>query len=416
MPTKQQIEHAFQVFIQKYQSGQIEQAKQAGLQLFSVLPNHPTILRILGIIAILQEQYVHSFELLNKAYSINPNDCDLCANLGHAHRALNQFDKAIFYYEKATKLCPENTEHHQKLTLTQQEVAISKINIPIQRKALKVINKPDRFKLQQKQNNKPINIIYFHVDSKKTPAFGKKTDYKSIIYNSAHVARHFMPQGKIFLYTDEATIFDESRMSAIDELVRCDVNSEHPMYERMRLRHEYLKSDQFNADTVFIDADIIFNQDISTIFNDDFDIGVTFRLYPIMPYNEGVIFAKQGMGARRFHDKLLDCFYQLEQEAAVKSYYPKGIRAWRGGQLSLGILINPQIVDILELEHAQLQLDEIKVSLLPSEQYNFTPIKGIEYTPQQLKQKSIMHFKGDTKTNNNNVKSYIEHVLGINWI
>lgn len=112
----------------------------------------------------------------------------------------------------------------------------------------------------------------------------------------------------------------------------------------------------------------------------------------------------------------LECFYQLEQEPAIIKYFEKGIRAWRGGQMSLGMLIDPQVIDMLELEHAQLQLDEIKVSLLPSELFNFTPIKGVQYTPAQLKQKAVLHFKGGTKTDNKNIQSYIENVLGVSWV
>jgi hypothetical protein len=41
---------------------------------------------------------------------------------------------------------------------------------------------------------------------------------------------------------------------------------------------------------------------------------------------------------------------------------------------------------------------------------------GIQYTSQQLKQKSVMHFKGNTKIDNDNINFYVENTIGINQI
>ncbi|WP_353571605.1 tetratricopeptide repeat protein [Candidatus Albibeggiatoa sp. nov. BB20] len=415
-----QIEQAHQLIAQYYKNGQLEETKQLCLQILNVLPHDIKALRVLGVVSIVQEQYAQGLDALLKAVQSTPNDYRSHANLGYIYRALNQFDKSIPYYQQALALYPDNKTYQKELEATQKEYEVAKIDFPAQRQVIEIMKASGEAIFSQSKDSKPINIVFFHVDTEKTPlAFSKHTDYKSILYNVAQVAHHFMPDCKVILYTDEHTVFDSSRLSYIDDVVRSPIIAEHPMYERMRVRHDYFTSDKFDKDTVFIDTDIIFNQDISNVFTNDFDIALTFRIFPMMPYNEGVMFAKHSDASIQFNQKLLDCFDLLEQQDATKNMFPQGIRAWRGGQLSIAKLIGINAVDLLGLEYAKLLLDDIEISLLPSNQYNFTPASDIEYTPEELKQKAVIHFKGAIKQSKgaeNSVKWYVEHILGIKWI
>ncbi|MCV6637264.1 tetratricopeptide repeat protein [Candidatus Albibeggiatoa sp. nov. NOAA] len=416
---KLSIEQTYQLIAKHYKNGQLEETKQLCLQLLKIKPNDIKALRMLGFIYTVQEQYEQGLEVLLKAVQIEPTDYRSHANLGYIYRTVNQFEKSILYYQQALALYPESKEYKKELKATQAEYEVAKINYPMQRKIIEITK--DNITPPNSNISHPINIVFFHIDTDKAPyGFTKHTDYKSILYNVAQVAHHFMPNCKVILYTDEYTDFDASRMTYVDEVVRSPVRIEHPMYERMRVRHDYLISDKFDKDTVFIDTDIIFNQDISFIFNSDFDIAMTFRIFPLMSYNEGVIFAKHTDATIQFSQNLLNCFDLLEKQESIRNLYPQGIRAWRGGQLSIAKVIGVNTVDMLGLEYANLQLDDIKLSLLPSSLYNFTPAQDIEYSPEELKQKAIIHFKGAIKqsrgNDDNSVKWYIEQILGIKWI
>lgn len=64
----------------------------------------------------------------------------------------------------------------------------------------------------------------------------------------------------------------------------------------------YLRSTagmQTDEDLVISDVDILWRKNPSDLFG-DFDIGLMYRTYPLMPYNEGVLLTRPTTGAKRF--------------------------------------------------------------------------------------------------------------------
>lgn len=68
----------------------------------------------------------------------------------------------------------------------------------------------------------------------------------------------------------------------------------------LKLREWVNWLDYTEDNTVFMDCDMLLLQDISSAFENDFDIAYTVRTSAKMPMNGGVVFAKPTEGARKF--------------------------------------------------------------------------------------------------------------------
>jgi hypothetical protein len=166
-----------------------------------------------------------------------------------------------------------------------------------------------------------------------------------------------------------------------------------PMYDRAwaMMCYVYNRS-AFDMPTAFLDSDAFLNQDISHIFDGDWDIGVTYRHNMGMALNEGVIFAnnKRPDAVWSFFQAYLDTYHRiLETPEHVAKY--GNLKRWRGGQLSLNTLACPQglptALDYQEIAGA-------RVAYFPCFRWNFSCERIV---PEELDTKAIVHLKGARK-------------------
>ena len=246
-----------------------------------------------------------------------------------------------------------------------------------------------------------VTIFTFHATVPETHA---EIDYIDVKHNhhqfdyeglSDHLIWSSTSFAKADLYfitsVDSEKVFDQGNIKTI----HLHVDRAKPMLERVKAMLGYVESDAFANDTVFLDTDAFPNRRLEQVFDDSFDIGVTYRLTPgYMPLNEGVIFcsARDKAAVRRFFRSYLATYEALMSDPVIAAYYGDVTR-WRGGQLSLNAVAPP--VD----RHADgvVALDGVAFRFLPCDLFNY----WVEAPPRpdgtELDDKFILHLKGDSK-------------------
>lgn len=186
-------------------------------------------------------------------------------------------------------------------------------------------------------------------------------------------AKKHMPNVKFIQLTDESTAWVEGA----DECRR--LSKDEPLMP-FRLKHYSL----MEGDTIFVDTDIMFNANVSDVFDNNFDICLTHRRGEIivaptedgnfvdivdkMPFNTGVIFSRRPQFWKEAYDycKTLDTDKQ----------------EWYGDQLAVKHIFDRNEHDFF------YQLMEVPCSI-----YNYTPLTKEE----NITDKKIIHFKGERK-------------------
>ena len=126
-----------------------------------------------------------------------------------------------------------------------------------------------------------------------------------------------------------------------------------------------------------------------------------------MPINEGIIFTKSTnkLNVQDFFEKYFQNYVSIGNSKEILDYYDKDVFQWRGGQLSLNLLLYNN--ESLFLDYEIKMLNKTRILFLPVFYYNFSPKIGEEYSQKYLKQKMVLHFKGRIKKDLNFIKSII---------
>ena len=163
------------------------------------------------------------------------------------------------------------------------------------------------------------------------------------------------------------------------EIVRLDVNSTEPMFERVVTMASYVRSHCFLRLTIFLDIDAFLIRPVFGIFKSDFDIGLTHRhIVGQMSINEGVIFVNtlNRDAVIKFFDSYLASYLAAEESEQVGKIY-QNIRRWRGGQLAINAAAGGY-----QFYSTSLDVTEYgtKIAYLPCSKYNLSQIDEREVT------------------------------------
>mgnify|MGYP003335078887 FL=1 len=178
-----------------------------------------------------------------------------------------------------------------------------------------------------------------------------------------------MPNARLVQMTDADTL----PIPGVDEVIRKpQVDDRFMCYRLLHLR------DFPRGDTVFLDVDVIVRRDLATVFDAEFDIGLTYRddsdrslrLSPEvrekMPFNTGVMFARASGWA--FWEEAYE--YSLTLSESEK--------CWFGDQLAI--------------RHVA-EKSPLKIVKLPCAQYNYSPW----HVDEDVSEKFVVHYKGDRR-------------------
>jgi len=181
--------------------------------------------------------------------------------------------------------------------------------------------------------------------------------------------RAAMPHARIVQMTDYPT----EKVTGVDELIR------RPWDQKFLMPYRLLHLKEFPArSAVFLDADVVVQKDLSHLFQDEFDIALTYRdetdpslrksplAYKMMPFNAGVMLSRaSGM---EFWAEAHDLCLGMSEEN----------RAWFGDQLAIKEVA---------------ARTTLKVKQYPCALFNYSPSRFSE----DLSEKFVIHYKGDNR-------------------
>lgn len=197
--------------------------------------------------------------------------------------------------------------------------------------------------------------------------------------------RLFHPQSTCTVLTDSQT----SLKLVSRPFKRVNSNLDHSalMLSRSQAQLRHVQDSDFLQPLILIDSDILINSSLSHIFEQDFDIAVTWRASFRMPINGGLLILnnKRPNKTKYFFQNFIDIYEKRYAEQA----------SWYGDQLALR--------DCIGLHHKYMAHEKIievngcRILLLSCETHNFSPNNCYEDINHPLNEKCILHFKGARK-------------------
>ena len=261
----------------------------------------------------------------------------------------------------------------------------------------------DAFNAKRFEFKSALNIFVYHSDvGKAGQVIYRDVRFDLNDYDYHQVLEVFI--ASVRAWHEEANIYLVSNLDSAyhyfeDEklkLVKLDVATDMPMYERVNAMYAYVHSSAFNADTMFLDSDAFINHNFNELLVADFDIALTTRIsQKLMPVNEGVIIARNENkpAVQTFFRRYLATYNVLCNDPYVNDFYGD-IRKWRGGQLSL----NAVSFDLAPYSpYRQLTVEGTRLRVLPCDIYNYSWIYGQSVSQDELQEKYVIHVKGTRK-------------------
>jgi hypothetical protein len=180
---------------------------------------------------------------------------------------------------------------------------------------------------------------------------------------------------------------DLSHLQFPYERVNGVVDFDKLMFERTRMQRGYLMHCSLERPIAFLDTDILFGRDLSSVFNEDFDIGLTSRRNREMPFNGGVILVnnrRPDAGKRFFHD--LERIYQEQESQRAQ---------WFGDQYALAAAVGLNPDQVPEIE--SYERSGIRFRFLPCATYNNSPPAKTRALLRKPGNIILNHFKGGSR-------------------
>jgi len=198
----------------------------------------------------------------------------------------------------------------------------------------------------------------------------------------------FHPRARRVVLTDPSTSFcGISRR--IDEIVRSHLDGKRLMLERARAQLRYVKESRFDGPLVILDSDVLINGSLAHLFEQDFDVAVTWRNHPAgQPINGGLLIlnCRRPDVSRHFFEKYV---------AKYERDYADEHASWFGDQMALRDCVGLSAEELARQD--VVEIDGCRILLLPCDVYNFSPENRMEEINNELSGKLVLHFKGERK-------------------
>jgi hypothetical protein len=153
------------------------------------------------------------------------------------------------------------------------------------------------------------------------------------------------------------------------------------MLSRLRAQLAFLRDCSDQSHYVFVDSDMIVNRNLSPVFSQTFDVGLTYRTKHPMPINGGLILVHRDrlLRAREAFAEMLEIY---------ENRYPDH-DVWWGDQLALRDMLDLRSEDVLR--EGIVPGLPYEILLLDTETYNYsaTGMDILAHAPD----KYVLHFK-----------------------
>lgn len=181
--------------------------------------------------------------------------------------------------------------------------------------------------------------------------------------------RAAMPAASIVQMSD----YETKQVNGVDQVVRKPWDHKYMM--PYRLSH---LADFAAERVIFLDADVVVRKDLTPLFDDEFDVALTYRdesdpslrkspeAYELMPFNTGVMLSRESGRP----------FWAESYQSCLKM--PQDSRTWYGDQLAIKEVA---------------ARTPLKVGRYPCALYNYSPSR----VDEDLGEKFVVHYKGETR-------------------
>ena len=236
---------------------------------------------------------------------------------------------------------------------------------------------------------KKINFVAFHVDITentlkiaKNVAKNVESDENNQFLNMMFESvRKFNENHKLYLLTDKHTKFN----TACDvNILRYDLDSNFPILSRSQSWFYFIH--EYDNPTIFLDSDILILSDLSTIFDDNFDIGITYRNWDKWPVNAGIHFVND------INRDLSINFYKEWYDVFSDKYSYQSV--WGGDQDAIHYMLKN--INFNRKDEFYYNYKMYKLKLMHCDIYNYSSEMNekMDIIPKNVK---VMHFKGNRK-------------------
>jgi len=211
-------------------------------------------------------------------------------------------------------------------------------------------------------------------------------EYLSMIDMMFASARLFHPSAKRTVLTDTGTDFGGVRHN-FDQTVRSSIDGKKMMLERANAQLQHVRNSEFKTPMVILDSDILINGSLLPIFDNDFDVALTWRANEAMPINGGFLLLNNVRPAvtRQFFERFTRTYHEKYMDQAT----------WFGDQLALRDCVGLSLDGMGEQK--VVEVEGCRILLLPCDIYNYSPKNQYAAICTSLPDKAVLHFKGERK-------------------
>lgn len=241
-----------------------------------------------------------------------------------------------------------------------------------------------------------ITFVIFHVELEERAGPGKALeepcDFNELTDVAFRSATLFHPDCRKVLLTDNQTKF---HLGTDVEIIRQQIDPKALMLSRMRCQLEFLEKQDPRDHFVFLDSDIVLNGSLEHLFENDFEVGLTYmrsqnteRTAGKMPINGGLFFFKGSdkPSALHFMQKVFSRYLNETVE---------GYEHWWGDQNALMDFIGRD--SFYQRKSDSFTVEGIRIRLFPKEEYNFSPRNQMKRIWRPFSKEKVLHFRGARK-------------------
>lgn len=195
----------------------------------------------------------------------------------------------------------------------------------------------------------------------------------------------FHPGSTLCLLTSART--DLSALKMDYRRLDSEIDPKALMLSRSLAQQDMVDHDDFSLPIVLIDSDILMNGSLEPVFEQDFDVALTWRASVNMPINGGLLILnnRRPEVARKFFDDFVAIYREKYMDGA----------GWYGDQLALRDLCGMTYREMRE--HKLVEVNGCKILFLPCDQYNFSPEDSFAAVTSPIRRAVVLHFKGYRK-------------------
>jgi hypothetical protein len=253
-------------------------------------------------------------------------------------------------------------------------------------------------------------IILFHVEDRDPAMLFEEANNETLLELCIKSIQKNSPSSIVKLITNAETA-NKWILPEIEVVIDQDIKTDELMYSRTKSYFKYVKNKIDKDERIpiaFLDIDILVTKDFSEVYNEYFDLGVTYRIddnlsldsdgihnnTQVSPINGGVLFLNSSNECLTFIDEWLHVFENLSKNNKIKNKFVENIKKWGGDQYALMNILGKYL-------HSHggrtLNYKGIKVKFFPCDTYNYSPSIGKKIDRDLIKKIYVLHMKGPRK-------------------